>query len=104
MSSIVSRAAVVSSLGPSAPEQMFAALKERMLSINHGCKRHNTRRLRNASRRAMAALRDQSLRHMAHAVLLPAWSSSAAYTWTHGSSAIHPLGTSNPYNHTGDGK
>jgi len=104
MSSIVSRAPVVSPLGPSAPEQMFAAPKERMLSINDGCKRHNTRRLRNASRRAMAALRDHSLRNMAQAVLRPAWNSFAAYTWTHGSSAIHPLGSSNPYHHTGDGK
>jgi len=95
---------IVSPFGPSAPEQMFAARKEQIQLINRGAKRYKTRGLRSVSRRAVAAPRSHSLRKMADGVRHPALRSSAAYSWTHGSSAIHPYRTSTPDDHAGVGK
>ena len=98
------RVAIVSPSGPSVPEQMFSTPKERIQPINRGGKRLSTRRLWKASRREMVSRRARSLRKMDQKVRPPAWRTCAEYAWTHGSSAIHPMGTSAPCHHAKGGR
>jgi len=48
-----------------------------------------------------ASRRAHSLRKMADGVCRPAWRSSTVYSWTLGSSAMLPYGTSTSYHHAG---